>query len=379
MKILVADDDAMMQMLLERQLAAWGHEVYLVSNGAEAFAAIEKDLALEVLLIDWMMPGLDGLEVCRRTRCLDRSHYTFIILMTSRTGKDNFLAGMSAGADDFMTKPLDVDELRVRIHSAERVIHLQTEAQVQAAIAAELRELDQMKSSFISLTSHELRSPIALILMNLELLTKYPSHGKQEASKCIAGLSSAAQRLWRIVEEILKASREGNYEKELCLEQTDLGALIHETINGVTPFAALRSQHITASIADDLPIISVDPGKMTDILANLLMNAIKFSADNMTINIAARRMDSDTLLVSVSDSGAGISEADKPHIFERFFSTLDITHHSSGQYEFGKRGIGLGLAIVKDFVEMHGGNVGFESEEGHGSCFHFTIPVKQCL
>lgn len=378
MKILVADDDAMMQMLLERQLAAWGHEVHLVSNGAEALEAIEKDPALEVLLIDWMMPGLDGLEVCRRTRCLDRSHYTFIILMTSRTGKDNFLAGMSAGADDFMTKPLDVDELRVRIHSAERVIHLQTEAQVQAAIAAELRELDQMKSSFISLTSHELRSPIALILMNLELLTKYPSHGKQEASKCIAGLSSAAQRLWRIVEEILKASREGNYEKELCLEQTDLGALIQETINGVMPFAALRSQHIATSIADDLPIISVDPGKMTDILANLLMNAIKFSADNMTINIAARRMDSDTLLVSVSDSGAGISEADKPHIFERFFSTLDITHHSSGQYEFGKRGIGLGLAIVKDFVEMHGGNVGFESEEGHGSCFHFTIPLKQC-
>lgn len=377
MKILVADDDAMIRMLLEHQLADWGHEVHLVSTGTEAVEAIENDPSLEVLLIDWMMPGMDGLEVCRRTRLIDRKHYTFIILMTSRGGKENFLAGMSAGADDFMTKPLDVDELRVRIHSAERVIHLQTEAQVQSAIAAELRELDQMKSSFIALTSHELRSPIALILMNLELLTRYASPGKQELDKFILGLSSAAQRLWRVVEEILKASREGNYAKELRIEQIDLVTLIQDTITGVSPFASLRSQKIDTCIDADLPEISADPGKITDILANLLMNAIKFSPDHMTITIGACLADANTIMVSVSDSGAGISEADKPHIFERFFSTLDITHHSSGQYEFGKRGIGLGLAIVKDFVEMHGGKVGFESEEGHGSRFHFTIPIKQ--
>lgn len=78
----------------------------------------------------------------------------------------------------------------------------------------------------------------------------------------------------------------------------------------------------------------------------------------------------------MTDPGVGISEADKPHMFERVFSTLNITYHSSGFYEFGKRGIGLGLAIVKDFVELHGGTVGFESTEGHGSRFHFTLPVR---
>ncbi len=375
MKILVADDDSMIRMLMERQLLAWGHEVCTASDGAEAMRAIEKDESLQVLLLDWMMPEMDGLEVCRRTRQLDRNHYTFIVLITSRSGKENFLTGMSAGADDFMTKPLDADELLVRMHSAERVIHLQTEAQVQAAIASELRELDRMKSTFISLTSHELRSPLSLILLNLELLSTNKELRGTECQKTITSLSANAQRLWRIVEETLKASRDGKYVKELNLEPVDINALIRSTVNGVTPFASLRSQRIEVDTERNLPELWIDPGKISDALANLIMNAIKFTPDNMTIMVQAGRDDTNAIRISVTDPGMGISEADKPHMFEQLFSTLDITHHSSGYYEFGKRGIGLGLAIVKDFVEMHGGSVGFESTEGRGSCFHFSIPI----
>jgi len=181
--------------------------------------------------------------------------------------------------------------------------------------------------------------------------------------------------LWRIVEETLKASKNGKYVKGLNLEPVDINVLIRDTVNGVTPFAALRSQHIEVETEMDFPEIWLDPGKISDALANLLMNAIKFTPDNMTIQVKACREDSDAIRISVIDPGMGVSDIDKPHMFEQLFSTLDITHHSSGYYEFGKRGIGLGLAIVKDFVEMHGGTVGFESEEGHGSCFHLTIPI----
>ncbi len=375
MKILVADDDSMIRMLMERQLVAWGHEVRTASDGAEAMRAIENDTSLQVLLLDWMMPELDGLEVCRRTRQLDRDHYTFIVLITSRSGKENFLTGMSAGADDFMTKPLDPDELLVRMHSAERVIHLQSEAKIQAAIASELRELDQMKSTFISLTSHELRSPLSLILLNLELLSTNKALRGNDNQKTIVSLSANAQRLWRIVEETLKASSNGKYVKELNLEPVDINILVRDTVSGVAPFAALRSQRIETDTDLNLPEVWIDPGKISDVLANLLMNAIKFTPDDMAITVKVIRADDNSIKISVTDPGVGISDADKPHMFEQLFSTLDITHHSSGYYEFGKRGIGLGLAIVKDFVEMHGGTVGFESEKGHGSCFHFTLPI----
>ena len=376
MKILVADDDALIRLLLERQLSTWGHEVHLACDGDEALRIIRSDPSLEVLLLDWMMPGRDGLEVCRETRSLDRGHYTFIILMTSRTGKANFLAGMSAGADDFMTKPLDTDELRVRIHSAERVIHLQTEAQVQAAITEELREIDRMKSSFIALTSHELRSPLALILLNLELLARSSAVQDSGTQNVFGSLTTAAERLWRIVEEILKASREGKYIRDLQLEGADLKELVQESVTSVAPFAALRSQSIHVETDPDLPDFFIDRGKISDVLANLLMNAIKFTPDEMTITVRIERTEAGAVKVSVIDPGVGISDTDKPHIFERLFSTLDITHHSSGHYQFGKRGIGLGLAIAKDFVEMHGGVIGFESEEGKGSCFHFSLPTR---
>ncbi|HOH31490.1 MAG TPA: response regulator, partial [Candidatus Hydrogenedentes bacterium] len=289
MKILVADDDSMIRMLIERQLIAWGHEVRTAGDGEEAMREIERDDSLQVLLLDWMMPGLDGLEVCRRTRQLKRNHYMFIVLITSRSGKENFLTGMSAGADDFMTKPLDADELLVRMHSAERVIHLQSEAQIQAAIAAELREIDRMKSTFISLTSHELRSPLSLILLNLELLSTNKALRGTDSQKTIVSLSANAQRLWRIVEETLKASKNGKYVKELNLEPMDINVLIRDTVNGVTPFAALRSQHIEVETEMNFPEVWLDPGKISDALANLLMNAIKFTPDNMTIQVKACR------------------------------------------------------------------------------------------
>ena len=375
MKVLVADDDSVVRMLLERQLQEWDHKVLLAKDGVEAMQLIEQDPDLEVLLLDWMMPGIDGLDLCRRTRQLARDHYTFIILMTSRSGKEDFLAGMSAGADDFMTKPLDADELRVRMHSAERVIHHQTEAQVQAAVASELLEIDRMKSSVIALTSHEWRSPLALVLLNLELLSKHEAMRLPGNGKILTSLSNATERLSRIVEEVLKASRDGKYVKDLNLEHVDMGAVVKRTVEGVAPFAALRAQKIDLDMASGIPRVWIDPGKISDALANLLMNAVKFSPDGSSILVRLLRNEGGDLYVSVTDTGIGISEADKSHMFERLFSTLDITHHSSGYYEFGKRGIGLGLAIAKDFVEMHGGQVGFESEEGRGSCFHFTIPV----
>ncbi len=376
MNVLVADDDAVIRMLLERQLAGWGHNVCSAEDGLEAMRHIESSPNLEVLLLDWMMPGLDGLEVCRRARQLERGHYTYIVMITSRSGKKDFMAGMLAGADDFMTKPLDTDELRVRMYSAERVIRLKTEAQLQAAIASELRKLDEMKSAFISLTSHEMRSPLTILRMDLDFLSMHKDLQREDLKEVVALASNAAGRLQRIVEEILKASMEGDYSKGLRLERVDAGALARATVTDVLPFAVLRSQKIQVETAPDLPEVMMDPAKIRDALTNLLMNAIKFTPDGMTIDVKVMREGAEAVTFSVTDPGVGISEADKPHMFERVFSTLNITYHSSGFYEFGKRGIGLGLAIVKDFVELHGGTVGFESEEGRGSCFHFTLPAR---
>jgi signal transduction histidine kinase len=120
----------------------------------------------------------------------------------------------------------------------------------------------------------------------------------------------------------------------------------------------------------------MDASQLRDVAVNLLNNAIRFSPDGARIEFQARRHGDAHVQFAVRDEGVGISEADLPHIFERFFGTVDTRHHSSGSYEFKTRGAGCGLALVRKFVELHGGNVRVDSQEGEGSTFTVTLPLE---
>jgi len=375
LNVLVADDDAVARRLMERLLTQWGHEVVAAADGDRAYEQIEQRPELQVLLLDWMMPGLDGPEICRRVRAQQREHYVYILLITSRSGREDFLEGMSAGADDFVIKPVDPDELQVRLIAAQRVIGLKTDIETQERINHELRELDRMKSAFILLTSHELRSPLAVINGATELLRPHIDPDKRTARSLLDALTKSTQRLVDVVVRTLKVSHEGGYDQGLFAEETDLAALTKDVVEEACVFADRRGQKLRVTVDDGLPPVTLDRSKIADALLNLLMNAIKFSPDGETIGVNVCQPDAGNVRFEVIDRGVGVSETDKPHIFEMYFSTLDMLHHSSGSYEFGKRGLGLGLPIVKHFAELHGGTAGFESSEGNGSRFFFTIPL----
>jgi DNA-binding response OmpR family regulator len=126
MKILVADDEAVSRLLVARTLTKLGHEVVEAANGRDAWWSYQRD-AVQLVIADWMMPYINGLELCRMIRAENRPRYTYIIMLTALGGKGSFLEGMAAGADDFMTKPFDQDELSARLHVAERILSLQAE------------------------------------------------------------------------------------------------------------------------------------------------------------------------------------------------------------------------------------------------------------
>jgi len=152
MKILIAEDDNVSRLVLVSALKKQGHEVVAAENGLEALQVLQKEY-FPVLILDWLMPGMDGLEVCREVRSLLLESYTYIVLLTSLEGKSNYLEAMDAGADDFISKPFDADQLRGRIHVAERIINLQLRI---AEGARELREKNEQMEKDLEM-AHELQ------------------------------------------------------------------------------------------------------------------------------------------------------------------------------------------------------------------------------
>lgn len=137
MKILIAEDERVSRRLLELTLTGWGHEVVVTEQGAEAWAVLEREDAPSLAILDWMMPGMDGIEICRRVRQRKIPPRPYIILLTAKSGKANIVEGLIAGANDYVTKPFDRDELRARVHVGETVLDLQ---QKLAARVIELEE-----------------------------------------------------------------------------------------------------------------------------------------------------------------------------------------------------------------------------------------------
>ena len=140
MRVLIAEDDLVSRRLLEGSLVKWGYDVVATENGNEAWHALKQEDAPPLLVLDWAMPGLDGLEVCRRVRDVSDAQPSYIILLTAREGKENIVEGLQAGVDDYITKPFDPEELQARIQVGVRVLGLQT------ALADRLKELEEALS-----------------------------------------------------------------------------------------------------------------------------------------------------------------------------------------------------------------------------------------
>jgi signal transduction histidine kinase len=175
---------------------------------------------------------------------------------------------------------------------------------------------------------------------------------------------------------MLKLLMANRFERPLAYEETPFDALVRQAGNDVATFVEWRHQVLEVDAPPHLGLILVDPDKIRDSIAHLLLNAIKFTRDGGTIRLAGRRLANDLAEIQVSDNGVGIDQASLARLFEPFFTRFDVSRHSSGVFEFDRRGLGLGLSLVKAFVEMHGGRVKASSVPGKGSTFTITIPTR---
>lgn len=379
-RILVVDDEKEIRGFLSKALTRMGgFQVELAESGEEALQKMEKE-PFDLVLTDLKMPKMDGLQLI--SEIAKSKPETLTMMMTGHGTIDSALEAMKRGASDYLMKPLNLDELIIRIRKVldekQRFVRLRDFADQLEKANQELRRIDSMKSEFVSIASHELRTPLAAIKNAVQLVLKETT-GKinENQAKFLSMAERNINRLTNILNDLLNLSRIESGRIELKFENIGLKGIIELTASSLRPHADGKSIKIDLEISEQLPPVYGDPEKIEQILTNLIGNAVKFTPDGGRILITAQSLShdekggyGDRIAVSVKDTGIGIPSEHLDAIFEKF-------HQVEGSLQRSVSGTGLGLAITRGLVEAHQGKIWVESEVGKGSTFTFTLPCSE--
>jgi two-component system phosphate regulon sensor histidine kinase PhoR len=223
-----------------------------------------------------------------------------------------------------------------------------------------------MRQEFVANVSHELRTPLAGIKAMVEILQDGAIEDKEVAVDFLERVNTEVDKLTQMVSELMELSRIESGRVNLELKATDVNLLLKEAVMRFSPQAERQKLTLITALDNTLPLVQADSQRLMQVINNILHNAIKFTPAGGRISISSRR-EKDRIIVSVADTGIGISESDLPHIFERFYK-VDRSRASQGT--------GLGLAIAKHIILAHKGQIWAESQRGQGAVFNFSLPLQ---
>jgi len=388
--ILVADDDGLNRSLLEQTLSDKGYSVVTAADGKECWAQFQSCDPILVLL-DVNIPELNGLEVLRQIR--DQTADVAVVMMTACGSEEVAVESLKQGADDYLVKPLqpwqvlplvkeNLEKVRLRrfnrqlvaclrdsnLRLLEKHRALQTQnAELQEAYQR-LQNAEQVRQSTVGMMVHDLKNPLSVLLLSLDLLVSdFGDVLHEEQREILRSASMAGQQMLHLVTNMLEVQRLEDGKMPVRLRGLDLALALRMTVRQAQPLADQKNIALLFQVDDTLPHVRADVDLTSRVVANLLDNAIKFTPPDEQISVTAEPGEKE-IVVCVTDSGPGIPADQQTHIFEKF-----------AQVELGpyreKGSVGLGLAFCKLAVEAQEGRIWVESEPGQGSQFKFALPV----
>lgn len=354
--VLVVDDEPSARAALVDLLRDQGFTVRSAGDGVEALRRID-DWMPDVLLTDLMMPGMDGNELMRKVR--ERNEAIGVIVMTAHGSLEKAVAAMREGADDYLTKPLDFDELLVVVRRVLETQALRREnARLKHAAVA-------MRDQVLGVVAHELRNLLGPIGMRAALVRTGAS--LEQAQTHGAAIEDVVRRMGSLVEGLLDVASLDAGKFAVVPARCEVQALLHDTNALFGGVAAAKSIALRLRVDDPALALCCDRERVLQILANLVGNALKFTPRKGLVDVSVHARDG-SVRFAVSDQGPGISPEHLPRLFDRFWKD-DATR---------VKGTGLGLFIAKSLVDAQGGRIWLESARGGGTTFYFTLPLAPC-
>jgi signal transduction histidine kinase len=350
-KILIVDDNPANNEIVQEILSD-DYRLRMAATGEQALN-IAADFRPDLILLDIMMPGMNGYEVCRRLRADPNLVYTKIILVSAKALTAERLEGYQAGADDYIVKPFDQDEFLAKVKVYLRLKNIE--------------EIDRLRRNFTTTVTHEMRTPMAVIRGTISnALDEVYGKIKPELRKQLETAMENIDRLARIITNFFEISRIEAGRTELRRVSFDLKDMVLEVVDELKPKAAARQIKLQVDACPEKLLISADREKLAVALTHLVENAVKFIGERGTINIRLNNV-AGKATVDVEDDGPGIPQNDMERIFDRFFQV-------EKQVGPGEHGTGLGLAVARGLIKLHGGRIWVRNKPQGGSIFSFEIP-----
>jgi CheY-like chemotaxis protein len=357
--ILLVDDVAANLKLLGDILIAEGYKIRQVSSGLLALKVTEKEKP-DLILLDIMMPGMDGFEVCRQLKQNEQLNDIPIIFISALNDTGNIVEALAAGGVDYINKPFQAQEVLARVDT-----HLKLRAQ-----SKKLQELNATKDRFFSIIAHDLRGPLGGFMGLTEMMADDNQYfTESEKKEMMSDLSHSARNTFSLLENLLEWSQMDRGFTEFKPKKLYLLDVVTECISIVAGPAKGKMIGLIAQITNE-PIVFADKNMIQTVIRNLLSNAIKFTPKGGEVTISAKAGENNRMVISVKDTGIGMREELRNNLFR-----IDANTKRPGTE--GEQSTGLGLLLCKEFVEKHGGEIWVESVPDQGSVFSFTVPVAK--
>ena len=357
--ILIAEDDAAAARVLRMILEQVGYRVTVAADGREALRLLDEQGPPDMLLLDWMLPGVSGLEICHSARQRWDALRLPILMVTAKTDPDSIYAAFDAGASDYVAKPFRGAELRARITAHLRTHRLWEEQERMEAHLAEREKLLTL-GLLAGGVAHDLNNPLAVIRGHAEVLQRRLS--EEGAGDQVREILAAVDRCARIVGDLLNFARRHPPERA----PLDVGTIVRHTLALREPQLAAGTLDLRVEIAEGLPPVMADAHQLQQVFLNILVNAEHALAESghvLSIRAFARPEPANEVLVEFYNDGPTIPPEQMPHIFDPLFTT-----------KAGEEGTGLGLFICRRIVREHGGWIDVESGP-EGTVFRVRLPV----